>query len=90
MRRHETRRGIVSEWQSSGPLEAIPRGRIPVPSRDIWRRIGLSGDAVGRGVSLLILRRRLVKFFAMQGGLVFSVWAALRVGGGSEAVGPNT
>ena len=42
------------------------------------------------GVSLLILRRRLVGFFAKQGKLVSSVPAAFRMGGGSEAVGSST
>ena len=59
VRRHETRRCIVREWQSSEPLEAIPRGQIPVPSRDGRRWIGLSGGAVDQAVSQ-ILRRRLV------------------------------
>ena len=63
----------MSEWQSSEPLEAVPRGRIPVPSRDIRRRIGLSGDVVDQWRVLLILRRRLVWFFAKQGKLVSSV-----------------
>ena len=40
---------------------AIPRGRVPVPSKGGRRRIGLSGDAVDQGVSQ-ILRRRLVWF----------------------------
>ena len=61
VRRHETHRSTVSEWRSSEPLEAIPRGRVPVPSKGGRRRIGLSGDAVDQGVSQ-ILRRRLVWF----------------------------
>ena len=68
VRRHETRRSTVSEWQSSEPLEAIPRGQIPVPSRDGRRRIGLSGGAVDQGVSQ-ILRRRLVWFGYSLGGV---------------------
>ena len=58
-RRHEPGRGIISEWQSSEPLVAIPRGRIPVPSTDdIRRRTGLRGGA--RACLFLIMRRRLV------------------------------
>ena len=38
--------------QSSALLEAVPRGRIPIPSRDVRRRIGLSGDVVDQGDSL--------------------------------------
>ena len=41
------------------------------------------------GVSFLILRSHLVWFFVAQGKLVSSVSAAFRMGGGSEAVGPN-
>ena len=89
-RQHDTCGGIVNEWQSSEPLEVVPRGRIPVPSRDIRRRIGLSGDVVDQWRVLLILRRRLVWFFAKQGKLVSSVSAAFRMGGGLEAVGPHT
>ena len=63
VRRHEPRRSTVSEWQSSEPLEAIPRDQIPVPSRDGRRRIRLSGVVVDQGVSQ-ILRRCLVSFSA--------------------------
>ena len=49
VRQYEMGRGMVSEWHSSEPLEAIPRGQIPLPSTDIWRKIGLSGDAVDLG-----------------------------------------
>ena len=66
MRRHEPRRGIVSEWQDSEPLEAILWSRIPVPSGDVQRRIRLSGDAVDRGVSLLILRHHMAQSFAIS------------------------
>ena len=41
------------------------------------------------GVSLLTPLPRLVWYIATQGNLVSSVSAAFRVGGGSEAVGPN-
>ena len=63
VRRHETRRSTVSEWQSSTPLEPTPRHQIPVPSRGGRRRIRLSGDVVDQGVSQ-ILRRCLVSFSA--------------------------